>query len=100
MDLLLSGEKLPGDIDDLVDARHDTPDESAVASLSLAEYLGMAAARSAIPGDPVSRLGVFTQGLVVAGWDSQGGGRGAGGLASRCGGGWRQRGRRFGKRAR
>ena len=41
MDLLLSGEVLAGDIDDFVDAWHEAPDGSTIASLSLAEYLGM-----------------------------------------------------------
>lgn len=41
MDLLLSGERLVGDIDDFVDAWHEAPDGSAAASLGLAEYLGM-----------------------------------------------------------
>jgi hypothetical protein len=42
MDLLLSGDVLAGDIDDFVDAWHEAPDGSKVASLTLAEYLGMA----------------------------------------------------------
>jgi hypothetical protein len=41
MDLLLSGEKLVGDIDDFVDAWHEAPDGSTAAALGLAEYLGM-----------------------------------------------------------
>ena len=41
MDLLLSGDVLAGDIDDFVDAWHEAPEGSTIASLSLAEYLGM-----------------------------------------------------------
>jgi hypothetical protein len=41
MDLVLSGDKLAGDIDDFVDAWHEAPDGSTAASLGLAEYLGM-----------------------------------------------------------
>jgi hypothetical protein len=41
MDLLLSGEALPQDIDDFVDAWHDAPEGSGIASQSLEEFLGM-----------------------------------------------------------
>ena len=41
MDLLLRGEALASDIDDFVDSWHDAPEGSAIASLTLATYLGM-----------------------------------------------------------
>lgn len=43
MDLLLRGEALVADIDDFIDAWHEAPDGSTVASMSLSEYLGMTA---------------------------------------------------------
>jgi hypothetical protein len=41
MDLLLRGEVLMPDIDDFIDRWHDAPDDSAISTTSLAEFLGM-----------------------------------------------------------
>ncbi len=41
MDLLLRGEVLMQDIDDFIDAWHDSPDGSPASSVSLAAYLGI-----------------------------------------------------------
>jgi hypothetical protein len=43
MDLVIRGEALLRDIDDFIDAWHDAPEGSAMASLSLDAFLGMTA---------------------------------------------------------